>query len=180
MRIHREDCTLLVIDVQDKLFRVMDEGETMLNRLVILLEGLKLLHIPCLLTEQYPEGLGETVAPVKAALEENTPIQKMVFSCCDEPGFVSKLEQTRRKTVIICGIEAHVCVLQTVVDLRQLGYHPVVIADGIASRNQRDKEVALDRMRAEGALVSTTESLLFELVREAGTDTFRAISRLVK
>jgi len=180
MRILREDCTAVVIDVQEKLFRVMDGGEAMLDRMKILLEGMQLLDIPCILTEQYPRGLGETLAPVRAALGADAPVQKMVFSCCDEPGFISSLEKTGRKTLIVCGIEAHVCVLQTVVDLCQTGYRPVVVADCIASRFSRDMEVALDRMKAEGATVTTTESLLFELLRQAGTDSFRAISRLIK
>jgi nicotinamidase-related amidase len=180
MRILKDDCAGLVIDVQEKLFRVIDGGDRMLERILILLEGLKMLGIPVLLTEQYPKGLGKTVAPVGKVLGNSRPVEKMVFSCCDEPEFQNRLKATSRKTVIICGIEAHVCVLQTVADLRQEGYLPVVIADGTGSRNPVDKQVALERMQAEGALISTMESILFELVRKAGTDLFRAISRLVK
>jgi nicotinamidase-related amidase len=180
MRILKSDCTGLVIDVQEKLFRVMDRGDEMLERILILLKGLKILEVPVILTEQYPRGLGETLAPVISAAATSGPVQKMVFSCCDEPGFMSRLEAEHRRTVVVCGIEAHVCVLQTVVDLAGMGFAPVVVADCTTSRNPGDKIVALERMRDEGAVITTCESVLFELVREAGTDLFRAISQLVK
>ena len=180
MRIRKEDCTGLVIDVQEKLFRVMDRGQEMLERTLILLEGMKILGLPVIVTEQYPKGLGPTLDPIRMAAVSGEPVQKMAFSCCDEPGFMSRLDNTGRKTLVICGIEAHVCVLQTVMDLTGKGFIPVVVADCTASRTRADKNVALDRMKGEGAVITTSESLLFELVREAGTDLFRAISRLVK
>ena len=180
MRINREACVGLVIDIQDKLFPHMDQKEKLLKRCLILLEGLQVLKVPLMLTEQYPKGLGSTLEQLSTAMERNHPIEKVTFSCCDEPSFQNTLDQLNRNTLIICGIEAHVCVLQTVVDLIGSGYKPVVVADCISSRSADDKRIALERMRAEGAIITTCESILFELTRLAGTDEFKAISRLIK
>ena len=180
MRISARECTGLVVDIQERLFPVMHERDELLNRVLILLEGLKLLEIPVLLSEQYPRGLGPTLQNVLDVLEPNKTVEKISFSCCGEPDFLSQLNQRDRKQVIICGIEAHVCVLQTVIDLVDMGFTPVVVADCISSRNPDDKKVAVERMRSEGAVITTSESLLFELTRVAGTPQFKQISRLVK
>ena len=180
MRINREDCAAVVVDIQERLFRVMQGKDDLLKKCLVLLEGLKVLEVPILVTEQYPRGLGPTIEPLKQVLESSTAIEKIAFSCCDEPEFISSLEHLTRKNVIICGIEAHVCVQQTVIDLTGSGYLPVVVSDCISSRNPLDKKVALDRMASEGAIISTCESILFELVRVAGSEEFKTISRLVK
>lgn len=180
MRIDKQESIGLVIDIQERLFPHMDQKEVLLNKILTLLEGLKILEVPVLLTEQYPKGLGQTLDQVRLALENFAPVEKIAFSCCDEPAYREELSRTARKNVIICGIEAHVCVLQTVVDLLGMEYQPVVVADCVSSRNPEDKKVALERMRAEGAIITTSESILFELARVAGTATFKAISRLVK
>lgn len=180
MRIEKEDSTGLVIDIQERLFPHMDQHQMLLENTTILLKGLAALGVPVLLTEQYPRGLGPTLEEIRLAPGIPDPITKDAFSCCDEPAFRMALEQTTRRKVIICGIEAHVCVLQTVIDLVEYGYVPVVVADCIATRKARDKEVALERMWKEGAIVTTMESILFELARVSGTEEFRTISRLVK
>ncbi len=117
MRIIKDDCSALVVDIQERLFPVMHEKEHFLEKSLILLEGLKVLEIPILVTEQYPRGLGSTIEPIKLALDAELFIEKIAFSCCDEAIYSKSLEQLGRKKVIICGIEAHVCVLQTVLDL---------------------------------------------------------------
>ncbi len=180
MRIFKEECSGLVVDIQERLFPVMDKKEQFLKRILILLEGLKALKIPLLVTEQYSRGLGSTIEPVKQALEPYVAIEKIAFSCFDEPAFSGALGQLGSKKVIISGIEAHVCVLQTAMDLLDGGYIPVVVADCITSRCPEDKTTAIERMRASGAIITTSESILFELVRVAGTDDFKTISRLVK
>lgn len=180
MRINKEESVGLVIDIQERLYPHMDQKEGFLDKSLTLLEGLKVLEVPVLLTEQYPKGLGQTIEQVRLALEDLSPIEKIAFSCCDEAAYREKLGQVVRSNVIICGIEAHVCVLQTVIDLLGMEYQPVVVADCVSSRNPEDKKVALERMRMEGAIITTCESILFELVRMAGTDKFKAISRLVK
>jgi nicotinamidase-related amidase len=180
MRIRREDSAGLVIDIQERLFPVMHGGEAMLERTRILLEGLKTLELPMLVTEQYPRGLGPTLQPVKEFLDPAGPIEKSAFSCCGEPAFLEGLDALKKRFVIICGIEAHVCVLQTVTDLIERGFLPVVVADCTTSRRIYDKDIALERMRQEGARITTSESILFELARVSGNELFRAISKLVK
>ena len=180
MRIDRNDCTGLVIDMQEKLFPHMFRYELLLHKSRMLIEGLKILEIPLMVTEQYPKGLGPNVEPVKLALKEIPVIQKAAFSCCDEPLFSQEVLKLNRKTWIICGIEAHVCVLQTVMDLVSLGRLPVVVSDATSSRDPEDKRVALERMKQEGAIITTCESILFELVRISGTAEFKSISKLVK
>lgn len=158
----------------------MEGKDELLRKCLLLIEGLKILDVPLHLTEQYPRGLGPSLDVISTAIGPLTAIEKATFSCCDEPEYLSTLKDSGRKTVIVCGIEAHVCVLQTVVDLQSSGYKAVVVEDCISSRNPVDKRVAIQRMRAEGAVITTCESILFELTRISGTDEFKAISRLVK
>jgi len=179
MRIERAISAGLVIDIQEKLFPHMDKKELFLKKCTILIKGLKVLGIPVVVTEQYPKGLGATIPEISELLDRE-PIEKMAFSCCDEPAVLQSSPVKDRKTIILCGIEAHVCVLQTVVDLVGSGYNAVVVEDCISSRSSEDKRVAVERMRGEGAQVTTCESILFELARISGTDEFKAISRLVK
>jgi len=180
MRINRELSAGMLIDIQERLFPHMDQKEQVLRKCKILLEGFKVLGIPILITEQYPKGLGPTVEEVSKLTDLNPKIEKTAFSCCDEPAVMQTAVMQESKTVIVCGIEAHVCVMQTVVDLIAAGYQAVVVEDCISSRKQEDKWVAVERMRAEGAVITTCESILFELARVSGTDEFKAISRLVK
>lgn len=180
MRIKAGECTGLVIDIQERLFPVIHGHNELLVRVLVLLEGLKILGIPLLLTEQYPKGLGPTVQKVLEVLDNSEALEKISFSCCGEPDFLTRLKENEKKRVIICGIEAHVCVLQSVLDLLELGFTPVVVADCISSRNHEDKKLAIERMRSEGAIISTSESILFELTERAGNDQFKQISRLIK
>ncbi len=183
MRILKDDCIGLIIDVQQRLHPHMAGKEALENNLRILIEGLKVLDIPLLLTEQYPKGLGKTIPFVGDAFGKTVPIEKIEFSCYDNFSFreqLSKPDLSGRKTVIISGIEAHVCILQTSIDLMQNGYNTVLIGDCISSRRNSDKETAIRRLQAEGAVLSSYESILFELCRSAGNDVFKSISRLVK
>jgi len=180
MRISRENSAGLLIDIQGKLFPHMDQKEALLRKCIILIEGLKVLEVPLVVTEQYPKGLGATVDDLATLVAGEPHVEKITFSCCDEPAVLKTDPIQNRKTIIICGIEAHVCVLQTVVDFLAAGYTAVVVEDCISSRSPEDKRVAVERMRTEGAIITTCESILFELARVAGTEEFKAISRLVK
>lgn len=176
MRILREETAALVVDYQEKLVPVMREKELLIYHSQILLQGLKILDVPLIITQQYTKGLGMTVENITAAIGKTEYIEKISFSAYDN---VRELIDGKR-FVIVCGIESHVCVLQTVIDLASAGYIPVVVEDCIASRKKYDKKIALERMKQEGAIVTTTESLLFELLREAGTETSKKIQRLIK
>ncbi|PID91373.1 MAG: hydrolase [Bacteroidetes bacterium] len=180
MRIDRKNALGLLIDMQERLVPHMWEAERLLERTSILLQGLNVLRIPLLTTEQYPRGLGSTIDRLSALGNVRDAVEKLTFSCCAEPAFMAKLEQAGLGQVIVCGIETHVCVLQTVIDLLEANYTPVVVADCVSSRSPDDKALAIERMRQEGALISSAESLLFELSGVAGTSEFKAISRLIK
>lgn len=180
MRIEKQDTVAVVVDIQERLFPHIHENEQLLKNVTSLINGLRLLDIPLLVTEQYAKGLGPTIPGVAEALGEYRAIEKMAFSCCDESRFQTELQKLGRKNIVLMGIEAHVCVLQTSLDLLAAGYQPVVIADCISSRSMEDKQIALQRLQAEGALISSCESILFELCRVAGTEVFKGISRLVK
>ena len=176
MRIERENTVALVIDYQEKLVPVMDEKERLIQNSSILLAGLKYLGVPMIVTQQYTKGLGITVQEIREAMESDDYIDKISFTAFD-----SVKEQIRdKKFVIVCGIEAHICVLQTVIDLVEEGFVPVVVEDCISSRKPNDKEVAIRRMLEEGAIVTTYESLLFELLKIAGTEESKRIQRLIK
>lgn len=176
MRIERNNTVALVIDYQEKLVPVMDEKERLIQNSSILLAGLKYLGVPMIVTQQYTKGLGITVQEIREAMESDDYIDKISFTAFD-----SVKEQIRdKKFVIVCGIEAHICVLQTVIDLVEEGFVPVVVEDCISSRKPNDKEVAIRRMLEEGAIVTTYESLLFELLKIAGTEESKRIQRLIK
>ena len=178
MRILQDETCAVLIDIQEKLFPVMSNKEAVLTKTKQLIAGLKALQVPLLATEQYSKGLGHTLTELKA--EPNYCIEKTSFSCIDSNTFVSKLTWLNKDLVIVFGIEAHVCVLQTVIDLIDLGKTPIVVVDCISSRSELDLKFALKRMEKEGAILSTCESILLELCRKSGTETFKIISQIIK
>ena len=180
MRIFSSDTIALVIDLQDKLFPHIDNHKSLLTNCRILLAGLEVLRIPVVVTEQYPKGLGSTLKEISTVINGFNPISKISFSCCGEKKFLEAVQNYSKRNIIICGIETHVCVLQTVIDLIERGYHPVIIEDCVSSRKSKDREIALKRMAREGVIITTYESMLFELCEIAGTDQFKQISKLVK
>jgi len=180
MRIKIENTQTLVVDIQDKLYPHINNNEQLLKNWKILIQGLKLLNVPFILNEQYPKGLGETIAPIKELLKNETVYEKVTFSCCQTKDTLDTIKKNSKKFVIVFGIEAHVCVLQSVIDLVENGFIPVVVTDCIDSRKSNDKRVALDRMTQEGAILTTYESLLFELCLSAKNSAFKEISKLVK
>ena len=182
-KIRRESAVLVVIDIQERLLPAIHESETLLKRVDVLSRGCHTLGIPVVVTEQYVKGLGPTASPVKTMLDETfgyRPIEKMCFSSFGCGEFSTQLETLGRKQVIVAGIEAHVCVYQTTLDLLDAGYDVYVVADAVSSRRTSDKETALARLAAEGAKVVTSEMVLFEMTVTSGTDEFKAISKLVK
>jgi nicotinamidase-related amidase len=180
VRIGKENTIGLVIDIQERLFPVMFEKEAFLKNCQILIKGLGILGIPLIVTQQYTKGLGETIEEIKSAITDFNPIEKLSFSCWYEPTFKEKIKSLKAENVLICGIESHVCVLQTVVDLKEAGFNPIIVADCITSRSQQNIHLSLERFRYEGILISSCESILFELLQSAGEPEFKAISKLVK
>ena len=180
MRITKENTTALFIDYQERLFPAMFEKETLLKNTKILLEGLNILGIPLVFTQQYTKGLGETLDELRSLIPDFAPIEKTDFSCFGAQEYGVFLQNYQSKNIIICGIEAHVCVLQTAVDLKDAGFNPIVVTDCITSRSALSREGAIDRFRHENIMTATCESILFELTRSAKAEEFKAISRLVK
>jgi hypothetical protein len=169
-----------VIDIQEKLFPHIDKNKNLQANCEILISGLNILNIPLVVSEQYPKGLGPTIKDISRLITDFDPIEKLSFSCCGERRFLELIHEYGKRNIIICGIETHVCVLQTVMDLIERGYHPVIIEDCVSSRKSSDRETALKRMAREGVIITTYESILFELCEVAGTDQFKQISKLVK
>ena len=180
MRILIEDTMALAVDYQERLMPAIFEAEQVISNSVILWKGLQELGIPILVTEQYPKGLGPTVEPVILACAGAKVREKNSFSCFDEETIAREIRDSGRKNIVLAGCEAHVCVLQTAIDLIGGGYNLVLVSDCVGSRKAKDKEYALHRAQKEGAFLSTYEAVLFELLRYAGTETFKAISKLVK
>ena len=176
MKIERNETAALVIDYQEKLVPVMHEKDNLIQNSSLLLAGLELLGIPMVVTQQYTKGLGMTVAEIVDAARTEEYVDKISFSAYE----CVKEQIKDKKFIIVCGIETHICVLQTVLDLIAEGYIPVVVADCISSRKAIDKKMALKRMRDEGAIVTTYESVLFELLKVAGTEESKRIQRLIK
>ncbi len=180
MRILKQEAIGVVIDIQERLFLHIHEHEQLTHNCQILIQGLQALQVPLLVTQQYTKGLGETIEPLKTLLAQNECIEKSAFSCCDDEGFSNQLDATGKKNVILLGIETHVCLLQTVLDLKAKGFQPIVVEDCVSSRKAADKATAIERMRQEGAIITSYESILFELARYSGTPEFKQISKLVK
>ncbi len=180
MRIQQDDTIAVVVDVQERLFPHIYEHGQLEQTLRTLIRGLQILEIPIVLTEQYPKGLGTTIPGVRELLPDTAAIEKMTFSCCGSDDFLRTLYGLGRSNIVLMGIETHVCVMQTALDLLESGYVPVVIEDCVSSRTLHNKDIAIARMRDEAAIITTCESLLFELCTVAGTDEFKQISQLVK
>lgn len=174
---------LLVIDVQERLAAAMpSEGMTNVTRQCqVLIEGAKILNLPVWVTEQYPKGIGPTLPVLTQALPESTnPVTKLDFSCMAVDAVTSMIASSGRNQIIVCGMETHICVFQTVRDLVLQGYDVFVAQDAVISRTRENREIGLRLMERAGAILSSTESLLFDLLRKAGSPEFKQISALIK
>ncbi|MSR65028.1 MAG: hydrolase [Verrucomicrobiae bacterium] len=179
-RARAADSVLLVVDLQEKLMPVIHEGRRVLELARKVIQVANLLKVPILVTEQYPKGIGPTCAEIKQQLGDTMIYEKLTFSGCGAEHFLPRWEQMKHHTTIVCGVEAHVCVQQTVLDLLERDQHVLVLADAVSSRHPRDYELALQRMNQAGATVTTTESVIFEWLGRAGTPEFKEALKLVK
>ncbi len=181
MRILAENTLALVVDFQDKLIPVIKGNSQLLHNTQILLKGLKLLQIPMIVTQQYTKGLGMTIPSLMETMgEDKVFYDKITFSCADDEKILEQIEKRGKTNIIICGAEAHICVLQSVIDLLEKGFCVVLIEDCIGSRKESDKKTALCRAVSEGAVIASYESILFELTRTAKSEVFKQISALIK
>jgi nicotinamidase-related amidase len=180
MRILQNETAAVLIDFQERLLPHIYEGENMLQNCLRLIKGMQILSVPIIITQQYTRGLGPTVPAIIQIIPELNYIEKISFSCYEEVAFKEEITLLGKQNIILCGIESHVCVLQTCIDLLEAGLKPVIVEDCVSSRKSHDKIVAIERMRQEGARITTMESLLFELTRYAGNELFKRISGIVK
>ena len=180
--LERDKALLVVIDVQEKLCVAMDQ--VVLKQLVkntgILLDSAAELGIPVLVTEQYVKGLGATMPELKEKTASAPCLEKMTFSCCGSTEFVEAIKSTGRTQVIITGMETHVCVLQTVIELREAGFCVHIVKDALMSRSKQNWQTAIQAMTLAGAIPTCTEAAMFQLLKIAGTDEFKKLSKLVR
>jgi nicotinamidase-related amidase len=183
MRLQRNEALLVIIDVQERFVPVIDRFDSVLANLDRLVRGMHVLDIPLLVTEQYVKGLGPTVAALQETLRATAgyrPIEKSCFSAAGSGEFLAELRRLKKKQILLAGIEAHVCVYQTAVDLLAAGHEVTLLVDAVSSRTAENRELAIRRLASEGAKLASTEMVLFEMLVESGTDEFRAISKIVK
>lgn len=176
----KDDFVVVSLDIQDSMLKAIYKGEAMIDKTVRFFKGVKVLGAPIIVTQQYTKGLGETNALVSEAIGEYEHIEKTYFSCAKTPEFMERLESLGKKKVILTGMEAHICILQTALGLKEQGYDVYVLHDCISSRTKQDKKFGLERMLAEGIKVASYESVLFEALEKAGGEQFKEISKIVK
>ena len=181
-RIARENTQAMLIDVQERLAPHIYDNENIVKKIITLVKGLQVLDIPVMLNEQYKKGLGDTLPEILEVLEGDNAksFEKVTFSACDNDDSWNYLAQQNRSIVLLFGTEAHVCVMQTALDLLDNGMQPVIIADAVGSRFPYDKKQAIRRIRRAGAVITTVESILFELCRSSKDPAFKTISNLIK
>ncbi|MDO5547081.1 MAG: hydrolase [Eubacteriales bacterium] len=180
MKCRRDNTAVLVVDYQEKLIPAISDKEALLRRSNMLLKGLKTLGIPMIISEQYSKGLGVTVPEIREAVGDTPAMEKGCFSCWDDEGIREAVLATGCQNILVCGTEAHICVLQSAIDMKMEGKDVLIVEDCVGSRFPHDKEIGLRRAEQEGIRLSTAETVLFELTKVSGTPEFKIISKLVK
>lgn len=175
-----ETSALLIIDIQERILPVINNYQMVVDNTLKLIKGFKVLGLPIYFTEQYPKGLGPTTKTITDELGDLKPFDKMSFSCSGAGELFNEFKKKNLTQIIVCGVESHVCVQQTVLDLIENGIQVNLAADAVSSRKEIDYHTALDRMRYHGVEVTTTEAILFELLNVCGTPQFKEVSKIVK
>ena len=175
-----DDTALVLIDIQEKLARAMHNKEALFDNLKRMVQGSRVLGLPILWAEQNPDGLGPTIREIADLLPDKKPVSKFSFSCCGNEAFINNLKAIKCKNMLVAGIEAHVCVYQTVADLVNLKFDVQVVSDAVASRTPENRLIGLEKSKAAGAGLTSTETALFELLKDAGNEYFRKIIEVVK
>jgi len=175
-----EKTALLIIDIQERILPVISNYQRIVDNTLKLIKGFKVMSLPIYFTEQYPKGLGPTVSSITEELGDLKPFDKMSFSCSGAGDLFEEFKKKNLSQIVVCGIESHVCVQQTVLDLIENGFQVNSAVDAVSSRKEIDYSTSLERMRDQGAEITTTESILFELLNVCGTPQFKDISKIVK
>ena len=179
-RITKARAGLVVVDIQERLLPSIFESGRLVQNALRLVKGAGILRLPVFATEQYRKGVGATGPEISSAIPNFAPMEKLAFSCCGAAGFVQGLKKKEITDVILCGIEAHVCVCLTCLDLLEAGFRVFIAADATSARTPENHHIGIERMRAAGGVIVSTEMVLFELLERAGTEEFKQILALVK
>ncbi len=180
MKLKASDTVLVIVDVQERLARVMERRDQVAAAIAVLIRLARLKDIPIILTQQYTKGLGPTIEPIASLLPGAEVVEKICFSCCGHDEFTARMDALGRKTVILTGMESHICVLQTALDLLGMGYNLHVPWDAVCSRADGNRDWALRLMERAGAIITSTETAAFQVLGRAGTPEFKEISALLK
>ena len=180
MLMRAENACLMIVDVQQRLLSAMDSPRSVLSGCSLMMKAAGVLDVPIVVTEQYPEGLGPTVEPLAKLADDDAFFSKVHFSSAKNTAIRGKMETLKPDQIVIAGIEAHVCVLQSALGFMELGYQCFVVADATSSRSSANHAAAMTRMREAGVEIVTSEMIVFEWLEKAGTDEFRELSRLLK
>ena len=178
--LEKEKTGLIVVDVQGKLAQMVDQSEQMITNITKLIEGAKILGLPIIWLEQIPENLGATVAPIANALQGLEPLHKSTFSGCGTAAICNAIQACKVEQWLLCGIEAHICVYQTAMDLKQQGFEAHIVCDGVSSRDPQNKALALRKFEANGIALTGVEMCLFELLKDGKTAEFKRMLPLFK
>ncbi len=176
----KDNSLLVIVDIQEKLARTMPDLNRVVKNTSKMIKAAKVMDVPIVVTEQYPDGLGKTLPELESLLMNAEPIDKNTFSCCLEDRFKNALSIESRSHILLVGMEAHICVLQTALDLIGLGYSVGVIVDAVCSYKQKDMDVAEARMKHEGALLLTVEMIIYELMRSSASAEFKELLPVLK
>ena len=176
----RENTGLLVVDVQEKLMQVMGRKERVIDNIIKLLQLSKLFTLPVIITEQYPKWLGSTFPDIIEYLPSYEPVTKLHFNCCDVEAFNTRLNSEDFKNIIVTGVESHICIFQTCVSILEKGYQVHVPQDAVDSRTEENWRVGLELMKKAGALITSTETLIYQILKKAGTNEFKKMLKIIK
>lgn len=176
----KENAGLIVVDIQGKLARLVDESDTLIANCHALIRGAKALELPVIVLEQNPEKLGATVEELNDVLNDISPITKFSFNGCESSAFIQAVKTTKVDTWLVCGIEAHICVYQTVTGLLDLGYNVELVSDCISSRTPQNKQLAISRLQQSGVEITGLEMCLYELVKDCRSPDFRQVLELIR
>jgi len=180
MRLKPTESVLVIVDVQERLARVMERRQQVEEAISVLIRAAKLHDIPILLTQQYTRGLGPTVQALAEQLEGIEPVEKICFSCCGEEPFTRALDALGRRKIILTGMEAHICVLQTALDLLDMDYTVHLPWDAVCSRTDGNRDAAMRSLERAGGIITSSETAAFQILEKAGTSQFKEISSLLK
>ncbi|MBI5050353.1 MAG: hydrolase [Nitrospirae bacterium] len=180
LNLNKEHTGIVIVDVQAKLISVMSRSEFVISNIIKLLHLARLFNLPVILTEQFPKMLGTTIPEVKKVLSLYDPLQKMAFDCCDVEPFNDRLQSAGLENIILAGVETHICILQTCSSLLERGYNVHVPQDAVDSRTEENWHVGIELMKKAGAVITSAETVIFQMLRTAGTEEFKEMLKIIK